>query len=297
MTVKALDSKRVKVGGSTIAAIVGLDPYLSPIRLAWQLLGELPSPQSEVMRNGLRLEEAHRDWLEDDGYTILPAPADGFVHPEHEWAVCHPDGFILLDKERGVLEMKLRGVTPDDRLRVRDTLQLNWNLGVTGLGLGLVSTVHGGVGGIVRDEFAHAFERDLFDAQLRAAEKFRALVLKGKLPEPEGSKDEQAAIRDRFGVASDATVRLSTKGYAAVKEYRTWREQKALCERKMREAAAVVQLEMGEASVAISPHDDEVAKWTSSTRRTIDAKALREQRPQIAELFETVTETRRFSVT
>ena len=56
----------------------------------------------KAMRLGTLLQPAVAEIASDRGYGIMPAPADGFTHPEHAWMICHPDGFASVDGERAV---------------------------------------------------------------------------------------------------------------------------------------------------------------------------------------------------
>jgi predicted phage-related endonuclease len=51
---------------------------------------------------------------------------------------------------------------------------------------------------------------------------------------------------------------------------------------------------MGDAEVALSPHDDELIRWPNVSSTRVDVTALRAEHPEIAERFGKTTTTRRF---
>jgi len=139
----------VTLGGSEIPSLLGLAPFVSPYALACRKLGVSgdESRASPAALMGNRLQAVHAELVADDGYTVMPAPADGIAHPDLPWLVGHPDALVVLSlkartqpvtapgaagrdarrvatratdparAERCPLELKLRGLAPSEPMR------------------------------------------------------------------------------------------------------------------------------------------------------------------------------------
>src|SRR5437773_11998110 len=152
MTVVALNTRRRdKLGGSEAAAACGVDPWRSPLMLWFEKLNGIDTEDSEAMALGRALQPAVAELVTERGFEIMPAPGDGFVHPDRPWMVVHPDGLCEIDGERGIAEIKTRGVgwsQDDDRALCAYTLQVWHGMEVTGWNAGLLAILHGGHGGL-----------------------------------------------------------------------------------------------------------------------------------------------------
>lgn len=302
-----MTARIVTVGGSEIAAVVGLDPYCSPVMLAARKLGMVPDVhESEAMTWGKRLEPLIADALEQDGYGIVPAPADGYRDPERKWCVGHPDRFVTGAWQgsraepgpRAVLEIKTMNqwahahngtVAP-----VRYQCQGQWYMHLTGLDRVVFAGLVGGQSLHVAE-----FERDddAIAILLDHAEAFVKLVRRGQLPETIGSESERGDLLQLFpDAAQGQVVRLDREHWHALRELRARREQLARVKEQAEALENRIKLFMGHAERAISPHDDEVVRWANVQSRRVDTTALKAAHPEIAEEFTTVTTTRRFTV-
>jgi predicted phage-related endonuclease len=292
------------IGASDVPAIVGLDPYVSPYALGCRKLGLVREPPtSQAAENGLRLEQAHAAMVEDAGYDVMPAPAAGFVHPDLPWLHVHPDALIALPTRpeavgyapAAPLELKARGRAPDDALKTRDTIQNLMQMSVLAAPRGMVSTLHGGYGGITRTEWFVDDDAELFAMLVRECERFRALIATGKLPAPDGSDSTRDAIRNRFADAdADKSIRLDTDQWKRVLAIRALDETIRRAKEQRERHAQIIQDAMGDATQAVSPVDTLGVRWNVVKSNRIDTKALREAHPALASEFTTTTTTRRF---
>jgi hypothetical protein len=288
----------VKIGASYFPALLGFDPFVSPYAAGAQLLGITTTEQSEAMRNGLFLERAHAEMIEADGFTLMPAPAAGFVHPEHEWLVGHPDYLIALDDTwRAPLELKLRGVAPSDQLKTRDTLQTFVYMNILRVPVGMVSWLHGGYGGVVREHERVKADPELWEMMLERVSVIRDGLMNRRLPAPDGTESTRDALRDRFAEATNGTVvRLSRAEWAHVRKIRELDEVIATAKKQRERHAQIVQEAMGDATEAVSPMDTPAARWRTVSSARLATKELRAAHPDIAGEFTKTTTTRSFSV-
>jgi predicted phage-related endonuclease len=291
------ERRRDTIGGSEGAAVLGCDPFLSATMLAGRKLGIIPpEPESDAMRMGTLLQAAHADLLAEDGYDVLPAPLDAVKRPGMSWWMGHPDCYGSLEGERGVIELKARGVTPDERTWLRDEIQTLHYLACTGLAVGLVSVLHGGYGGLQRSERLIERDDETLAMMLERYEAFRKIVRRGGLPDGDGSTSAREFYRtrplapDRTEHVSKAkavrvreTLRLSKAGHGHAKAAKFHRERAKWHSAEEERHWQAVQHEMGEATLALSPLDDEpLAEWSDESASYFNRKAFESDHPRIA---------------
>lgn len=283
------------VGGSGIAAICGLDPYVTPYAYACRLLGVSAEPeQSEAAALGLKSQGFHAELLEDAGYTVLPAPADGYTSAGYPWLHFHPDALTALDGRPAPVEMKLRGRKPDEATWLRDTVQTLVYVHGLEAEAGLLSELHGGYG-FGREERIIARDDEAWTLIAERVEWFLDTVRKGKMPAPTGSDADRDALRSRFAHAEPGkAVRLTQTAWASVRRIRELDETIAAAKVARERHAQIVQAEMGEATEAVSPYDTPAARWRAVESHRLDTKALRAAHPAIAEEFTKLSTSRRF---
>jgi predicted phage-related endonuclease len=286
----------ITLGGSDVPAVLGLDPYLSAYALGCRKLGLTAAPpESEVMRNGLRLQSAHAAMLEDDGYQMIPAPAAGFTHPDLAWLVGHPDALVQIDLRPVPVELKLRGITPSESLRLRDSVQALMYAELLGASQALVSELHGGYGGIVREEWTVDRDDELIEAIVARCEVFLDGLRRGILPRPDGSDATREAIRERYADAEPGkAIRADPATWADVQAIRRLHEIERAASKQRAAYAQRVQDFMGDATELVSPFDTPAARWRPYDRVQTDVKRLRSEWPAAAADCLKVTTTRRF---
>ena len=162
------------IGGSEIAALLGLDPYSSPYKV-WALkTGREPKPvYNNYMKAGNYLEDAVAQYFaKDTGFKVeIMGLKEPLVHPKYEFAIGFPDRkyFNPADGSRGTLEIKtVQGeidIVPNKWL-----CQLQWYMGLEGVETGALAWLEHGL------NFRHLkdipFDAELMDLMLETAERF-----------------------------------------------------------------------------------------------------------------------------
>jgi predicted phage-related endonuclease len=298
VTVVSLDARRAEhIGGSEAAAVLGCDPFLSATMLAARKLGLAPpEPESDAMRYGTLLQGPHAELLQADGYDVVPAPAEQVAHPGYSWWVGHPDCYGTLEGARGVVELKARGVAPSEATWLRDEIQALHYLACTSLEIALVSVLHGGYGGLQRSERTVERDDEALAMMLDRYQTFRKIVRRGGLPDGDGSPSAREFYRTR-PLAADRTehlsksqavrvretIRLSKAGLGHARAAKFHRERSKWHDAEQERHWQAVQHEMGEATLALSPLDDEpLAEWSDETTSAFDRKAFEADHPTLA---------------
>src|SRR5438477_9435388 len=213
MSVVALDARRrEKIGGSEAASACGIDPYRSRLMLWWEKVNGVERDETEAMRLGTLLQPAVAEIASERGYEIMPAPAEGFTHPEHAWMVCHPDGFGNVDGARAVVEIKTRGTgwsSEDERELYGSYMQVFHGMAVTGCEAGLLCILHGGHGGL-RLETREVVRDDALTAQMVELEQEIVDAVRTETPpKARGSRSDGAAVRQMFGLSDGRAIRAA----------------------------------------------------------------------------------------
>ena len=298
MTVVQLPT-RARLGGSTIGAAIGVDPYCSPIRLWLELTGRTERQETEAMRWGKALEPAIVGELREQGREITyPAPKD-YRDAERPWLVGHPDGFILPDREPPfdardvqVLEVKASAWGYDEP-PAQYVAQVQTYLHLTGLYAGTLATLAGlqlHVAEIERHEHTIATMLGLADA-------FMEYVWKDEQPPPLGHPDDRHALLAAHPEHESGKVRRESREIRDARRelVALLAAEKARHER-IEHLRAVLTAHMGEAETLIDAHDSPVATWRNVTSHRLDTTRLRRDHPALASEYSTESTTRRLDL-
>jgi putative phage-type endonuclease len=294
-----LQWRRLGVGASDIAAIVGLSPWQSPYSLWCEKVGLTEGQaETEAMAHGRYAEHAIKAWFEDNYELRVVLQQQWMQHPTFEWARCTPDGFLveggLIDAGEtvsaiGLIEFKVADFKVWDDIPDNYQCQAQYQMLVTGQSNVVFAVQHG------KRFVRYDLERDDDDIRfLRdAAESFwEDFVCAGVAPDVDGHQATASALGHRWQ-ASDNSVdfdddlsKIVEELRAAKVEQKWWDDRRALLENQIKEAMADATIARADGQI--------VATWKPSTRASIDLKELRSVHPEICDMFTTVTESRRF---
>jgi putative phage-type endonuclease len=298
MTVLDLETRRYRVGGSEAAAACGVDPFRSRIMLWAEKTGRVERPESLAMRMGTLLQPTVAALVEGEGYEVMPAPDEGFGHEEHGYMIGHPDGFTVIDGKRAVLEIKTRGSgwKDDSNALASAVMQAQHYMLLTALDAALIAVLHGGYGGMALDLRIVRRDDKLIDLMVAMEWEFVQFVHTDTPPDPDGSESARDAVRTMAGAAEPGKVARATADiWKLVRTIRECDERIAAIKAQREQAAQTVQAFMGDAEELVTPFDTPAARWPTSTRTSLDTKALRAAHPSIAGEFTKATTYRTFN--
>lgn len=223
-------ARKGRIGGSDIAAVIGLSPWESKFSLWHRKSGLIGDPDlSGVMEWGTRLEDAIAAKFADEHPEMDVRPAGTYVHQDRDWQLANPDRLLYGSSGIKVLEVKTAredthwGEPGTDQIPVHYRPQVLWYLDALGLRIAHIAVLIAG-----SDYREYVIDMATVDpneiAHLRSeAEAFMASV-KGKVrPDIDGSTvtydilrqwpdnviddDVQVSpeIRDQFWAAQDAS--------------------------------------------------------------------------------------------
>lgn len=220
--------KAGKVGSSNIPVIVGLDSYRTTFEEWAEWTGKVP-----------RIEDNDHLWLGREMEPVIGKlfarrtgfevrPADCLIeHPTEERFLASPDFFVMFEACQRILEAKNANWKMREKWRggapVRHVVQLNWQLGCSGLKEGHVA---GLLGGSV-DDFEHdmfTFDQSLFDLCAEAAFDFLERVRTDTPPAP--SAHDTKLIAALQGEREARTVILDEAGQESVNGWMHWKQKR-----------------------------------------------------------------------
>lgn len=272
MRVLTAEERLQGLGGTDVAALVGLSTFRSPIEVYREKRGEAP-PQEMTwrMRMGQLLEDAIVDaYVEQTDRRV--ARMGVVFHPDYPFLYVHPDRRII--GEPGLVEAKATEHRRDyeDGVPPRVRVQCNWQMALTGREFVDV-VVLGGTSDI--DTIRIERDQALIDALVDAAVEFwNHRVLAGVPPDIDGSEAYRRYLTQRHPrdtgeelVATPEQQLLLDELQVAGRAVKEADEHRSLLENRLREA-------MGAATRLLSPNA--VVTWRTEGPRT-PWKAVAEQ--------------------
>lgn len=264
-------ARRHGIGGSEIAAVLGLSPFESRFSLWHRKIGlAAPVQQNDVMYWGNRLEAVVRDefnlrhcrWPDEEGNDgAFPAamPVGTWRHADRPWQIANPDGMIHHWEARGVLSgrpwMLYEGKTSfnsdgwgepgTDEIPVYYRTQVLWYLDVFGL-----KTCHLAVliSGSDYREYVIEYSRDEVDIMLAAARDFLGTIERRERPDIDEHDATYQVVRELHPDIED--VKVDVPGHIAIPYLDAYAAHKAAETEKKRTAAVLADF-MGSARRAM----------------------------------------------
>jgi len=269
------------IGGSDLAAVLGLSKWKTPLQLYREKRGECEDqPDNEPMRWGRALEDVIRQrYAEETGATV---EVPGHMrHPVHSFIVGHLDGIATLPNgQTVVLEIKTArhgegwGEEGTDEIPQEYLLQVQHYLFVAGLDQADVAVL---IAGSDFRIYRIKADAELQAMLLDACREFWQRVQDGNPPAPMSAADCQslwpAPQRDEREASADTVAKVAE--LAAV------RAQIADLESQKESLETAIKSELADAS-DLTYGGRTLATWRSvKGRTTLDAKRLEQERPDV----------------
>ncbi|MBX6386658.1 MAG: YqaJ viral recombinase family protein [Microbispora sp.] len=200
-------ARATRVGGSRIAAILGLSPWESPYSVWCQMAGlTQPGEQTAEQDRGHYLEPAIAAWFADQHPEYVVRAAGTYVHQDRDWQLANPDRLLLgapgaftEPGVRAVLEIKTDadgsgwGEPGTDQIPVYYRTQVQWYMDVLGLPRAHVAVLTSRLG---FREYVVDYDPDDAAALREAAEWFLDSLLWDEMPDLDAHPATYAAVRD-----------------------------------------------------------------------------------------------------
>lgn len=312
-----LKQRQTGIGGSDVAAILGLSPWRSPVDVFLDKTGQTPAlDANEAMYWGTVLEDVVAKHYANLSGTTIQRITKMMRHPKHDWMIGNIDRAIVTPGSRarfddgklmgadGILECKTASAYKagdwgnpfdDDAIPTQYVAQAMWYLGIAGLEWCDIAVLIGGqkylVKRVVRDE-------ETIAGMIAKAEEFWVKhVLANVAPEPKSGED---ALK-LFPRDTGRSIEANPKTLELLARARELKEQIAALEielegdRKKGINGVMGELKawMADAS-AISIENEPLATWKAQTSQRFDATAFKAEHPDLYAKFIKPSETRVF---
>ena len=291
-----LAARRLGVTGTDISAILGANPWTTPLDVWLEKTGRGTAVRmNDAMRRGADLEPtivkwAHRHleeayggrwWIEYDDLPLLVAHPDRPLLLGSMDALAHSkDGTWLIEAKTGKHAELLSEIPP------HYVAQAQWYLGVTGLDRGLLAAF------AAMDEGYHPLDADpeWFAAATGYAEAWWQRHVVADEPPPADPDRDAAAIAAMRTPDPELAAELDPG--VAMELLRAHQARKAADE-AYKAAEAAVKAALGDATTA-TLDGSVVATWTRSTSRRLDQRRLKTDHPDLVADYLTEITSDRF---
>lgn len=276
------------IGGSEIAAVCGLNPWMRPIDVYLVKTGVAQVDESSHhLERGNFLERGFIDWYAHRFKRKIEFPGT-IVHPKFPLVIATPDAVA---DERYVVEIKAPsfrtaydwGDEGSDEIPDYYLPQTQWEMAVTGL---TEADIVAFMDGDIR-RFRVAFNQELFDALRDQAQRFwRNYVAKKEPPPEDGSASYSEYLATRFPKSDDpAEVTDAVEVVELVKAYKHAQGAVERAEEAKEKLRQKLEMRIGERSGIKGAWGSISFKW-SKPSTTLDAKRLEAEMPAIFEKFQ-----------
>lgn len=287
------------IGGSDVAAIMGISEYRSPLEVWLEKTGRAESPdlsKKESVEWGNRLESIIRDKFREEHPELKVMQFNAsLVSKERPWAHANLDGRVQDENGNwGILEIKTAGKARESDWKngVPDyyLTQVTHYLSVTGWSFAYVAALIGG-----QHYVEYRIDRDEDDVKAisEAVDNFwHGFVETGLMPEIVGMPSESRALfaLNPMGDGSQqVTEEAATDLFnSLVWDYTQAAQQEKLAKESKDAAAARLRMIIGSNKSVSS--DIYRVSWSRYPKSRIDQKRLKEERPDIYEKFKVTTQ-------
>lgn len=275
-----LAERRKGIGGSDVAALLGLSPWCSPIEVFLDKRGEIAAqPENEAMRWGNILEPVVRqEYSNRTGFEVL-MPTGMLQHPKHSFMLANLDGFT---PEGRLFEAKTArspegwGEAGSDEVPQGYLFQVQHYMAVTGYALTDIAVLIGGSDFRIYTVEADA---DLQSMMIDAEAEFWRRVIENEPPEPLTIEQAQAL----WGRSSASRAVVADEHLIAAVE--RLRETRAAIEylRSQEDAEKLtIMSALQDADTLTGADGKPLVTWKASKPvRRVDSKLLRAKHPDI----------------
>lgn len=290
-----LKARTTGIGGSDVAAILGLSKWKTPLAVYQEKRGEIgPQPDNEAMKWGRYLEPVVRQAYADSTGREVRVPPDMLRHPEHSFMLANLDGFT--DDQR-VVEIKTArtaegwGEPGSDQVPQAYLLQVQHYMLVTAFPVADVAVLIGGSDFRLYEVEA---DRELQQMLVEAESEFWDRVQRADPPNP--TTYAEAATRWARSVAQTAVAGGAAED--ACNRLRRIKAQREELDAQEDAARLVLTQHMQDCDTLVDARGNVLATWkTTAAPQRFDATAFKAAHPVLyAQFAKTGEPTRRFLV-
>lgn len=289
--------RRKYIGGSDIAAILGISPWKTAYQL-WQDKTQPAMPENndperlKVLNRGKRLEPYILDMIRSEHGLEITAANKRYIDQDVPYFASE------IDAEAGDLNIEIKTVHPfkikewgeqgTDALPLHYIAQVQWGMGIT-------KRQQCDVFALIGDDlkrYSVLADQELIDAMRVKANDFWVNHVTTLAPPPPAGEEDLYAL---YPTDSGETRAIDTDGdaLAAINDLRIFKQQAADIGVRISECEQIIKTAMGDASV-LTLAGKKVCTWKTQTALRFDSRAFAVAHSDLYEQFLKTTESRVF---
>jgi len=271
------------LGGSDIAAAIGMNRWHSPLMLWAQKTGELPIeiPDNEAMEWGRELEDSvAKGFTRKTGFEVRRTPQN-YVHPKYPYFRCQVDRLLTGTDE--LLEVKTTNAWQakeweGEEIPQEYILQVMWQLGITKRSVGWIAVLIGG------QKFRYKkipFDKVLFDDMIEKALLFWQCVIDKTPPMADGL--DNPIMVELYPKPTNKSIQEVEEMDTAIGHRQELKMHGKEIEKSLDEVEALLKQKIGE-SLGLKTVKYTVM-WNREAKNGLNEKRLKEAHPDIYTQF------------
>jgi len=290
-----LKERRKGIGGSDAAAVLGLDPWKTPVDVWLEKTCELESDSdSEETYWGRILEDViAREFSRRTGLKVRRKNAI-LMHPQYPFMLANVDRLIV--GQKAGLECKTAGqhaaATWQTGVPQYYIVQAQHYMAVTGYPIWYIAVLVGG-----QKFYYYRVERDedFIKELIRAEAEFWEMVEARKIPPVDGTRSSAKLLQKLYPKAEEGKeVVLPDEALLWVKQYEEMAAREKEVQMLKEEAANKLKEMLGEAEKGVVGGYQII--WKNVASKRLDTKALQRDYPDIYEKYARESVCRRFMI-
>lgn len=283
------------LGGSDIAAILGISPWKTPLQL-WRDKTQPAMPENadperlKVLSRGKRLEPYVLDMARQEFGMVIVSANERYLDSDVPYFAAEIDAETADEnieiKTVHPFKAKEWGVEDSDSLPLHYVAQVMWGLGVRPKPRTVVLAL---IGDDLRRYVVERDDEAISAIRGRASDFWTQHVEAMVPPPPVSAADVHALFPRDTGGAVEAT----TEAAMAVRELRALKEEAKAIEKRIETTESAIKRAMGEASTLMLA-GTKLATWKTQSARRFDQRAFQAAHDSLFDAFLKTTETRVF---
>jgi putative phage-type endonuclease len=278
---RILEERKTGIGGSDVAAILGLSRYATPVDVWLEKIGRgEPKEETEAMHFGNALEAVIADKYARRNSVKLMEPSEMFRHPEHPFLTANPDRLIY--HEHAVLECKNAssfkssewGPEGTDEIPVEYLLQSAHYRFVMNLDYVAIAVL---LGGNTYRQYRYVENKDLEERMVGKLIQFwKENVEPKREPVPKTRRDVEALLRP-----SDRILEVDKNLKATFERLSECKRDKKQLENEISKLEDEICVGLGEASVAVDDKGEKICTYKNVSSQKFDSSLFKKEHEDI----------------
>lgn len=262
------------IGASDISAVLGMNPWKTPLQLWAEKTGRVPTPDlsdNEPAEWGRRLERVvSAKFAEKNGVKLI-AYKKRFVHPTYEFLSCELDNIIAGTDE--IVEIKTCNASAYKEWKDKDSIpqhyvvQVMMQLGLSQRKVGHIAVLCGGQKYLEKKVL---FDQAMYDTIVERAVAFWKMVQ--DRVQPEAVADDNETILNLFPTSNEVMQSIESLNSAIAHLQEVKMHIKGLEDEKAAIEASLKQIIGEAAGVKTSQY---VVTWKEQSRAVVDTAAMK----------------------